>query len=194
MKKAILVPSEMMQSEKPVDETLGNLDIEMMRIINTRNLPADIKLSKYYQTLQRYKTLQTKRNNPYEIGIDSYTDTQINLDSILKGIPESKIPQARLLTDFITNQNGIHIEDNGEIIINGTKINNSNIVDIIHDLIRDRKTHLPPKGVEDLVKVLKRANIPLEYIGNKNRLQLFQHIQQQQQPPPFQRGHNEWVE
>ena len=32
MRKAILIPSDFTQSVKPVDEALGNLDSEMMRI------------------------------------------------------------------------------------------------------------------------------------------------------------------
>ena len=189
MKKAILVPSDIAQNVKPLDETLGNLDSEMMRIIHTQDIPMDVKLRKYNQVLQRFRTMQTERNRPYEIEIKDYNTHKVDIESILRGIPEKKIPQAKLLTDFITKQHPIQIEENGEITLNGTQIYNSNIVDIVHDLIRDRKTNLPPTGIENLARVLKQANMPLEYIGNKNRINLFH----QHNPAPFRRPQN-WEE
>lgn len=40
--------------------------------------------------------------------------------------------------------------------------------------MRDRKTHAAPVGLKPLAKALKQANVPLEYIGNKNRINYFQ--------------------
>lgn len=180
MKKAILVPSDFTQNVKPVDQTLNNLDSEMMSIIQNSVVPMDVKVRKYNQILQRYKFLQNDRNKPYTFQIEEQV-TNIDFERILKGIPETKIPLAKLLTDFLLKQENIHVEENGEITVNGTRIQNSNIIDIVHDLVRDRKTNLPPVGVEALAKVLKQANIPLEYIGNKNRHTLFQ---QTLQTPP----------
>jgi hypothetical protein len=174
MKKVILVPNEITQVIKPVDKTLENLDSEMTSIIYSTNIPLDAKLLKYNQVLQRFKFLQTERNKPYSIEIEERGSQKLDFDKILKGIPEKKIPAAKLLTDFISKLDNIHIESNGEISINGHRISNSNIIDLVHDLVRDRKTNMPPLGIEPLTFALKQANVPMEYIGNKNRLDLFQ--------------------
>lgn len=190
MKKVLLVPSDITQTVKPVDETLSNLDSEMMRIISAQDMPLDVKIRKYNQVLQRYKFLQMERNRPYQIEDLQQKNETIQYETILKGLPETKVPLAKLLTDFIMQQSNIQIENNGEISVNGSRIRNSNIVDIIHDLVRDRKTHLPPTGVDRILGVLKQANMPLEYIGNKNRLPLYM----QTNPPTVLRRANQWEE
>jgi hypothetical protein len=52
----------------------------------------------------------------------------------------------------------------------------SNIVDLIHDLSRERKTQKAPQGLQEFVKVLRSANLPLEYIVNKNRRSMFNEL------------------
>jgi len=62
--------------------------------------------------------------------------------------------------------------ENGEVIIDDERIKNSNIIDIVHDLTRDRK-NIAPMGTEHVINALRKANIPREFIGNKNRHELF---------------------
>ena len=47
MRKAILIPSDFTQSVKPVDETLGNLDSEMLRIIHEKNIALKVFYVEY---------------------------------------------------------------------------------------------------------------------------------------------------
>jgi len=181
MKKAILIPSDIAQVIKPVDDTLKSLDSEMLNMISNQELPLDLKMIKYNQILQRYNFLQTERNKPYKVEIEeSHPILMKTFDHILEGIPKKQLHIAKSLLDFISKQQNIQVESNGELTINGMKINNSNIVDLIHDLVRDRKTHPAPAGIKQVAKALKQANIPLEYIGNKNRLYYFQ--QEHQSP------------
>jgi hypothetical protein len=174
MKKAILVPADFNLQRKPFDEPLGNLDAEMLRILQTQSIPSDVKIRQYNQTLQRYMSLKAGRDKPYSLEITE-TEPSNNLDeTILKGLPPTKLELGKTLLDFINKQDNIIVEKNKEVTINGTRIPNSNIIDLVHDLVRDRKTHLPAIGNDKLIHALRLANIPLEYIGNKNRHDLFQ--------------------
>jgi hypothetical protein len=170
MKKAILVPSEFGQQVRPVDEPLSDIDSEMMRIMQMQNLPLDIKIRNYNQLLQRYMTMKNIRNQPLKLDIQEQDSSVVSEDEILEGIPLTKKEIGRLLLSFIRKQANIVIERNGEVTINGNRIPDSNIVDLVHDIVRDRKTSKPPAGSRPFLKALKNANIPLEYIGNKNRL------------------------
>jgi len=176
MRKAILVPSDFaQQSVKPVDDTLIRLHSEMMNTIPNDSIPLDIKMIKYNQILQRYKFLQNERDKPYRLEIeDPSTIYSTITENVFDGIPKRQFPLAKLLTDFISKQQNIKIETNGELNIDGTIIKNSKIIDLVHDLSRNRKTHPAIVGIKPFAKALKHANIPIEYIGNKNRLYYFQ--------------------
>jgi hypothetical protein len=192
--KMILVPSDIGRDTRPVDETLNNLDSGMMKIIQDKNLPIDIKWKMYSQLLQRFRSLQNSRNKPIEIEVKSDKLVSIEDSDILEGVPEKKIHQARLLLDFIHKQHNIEIEENGELTINGNREYGSNIIDLIHDFVRERKTNLVPVGGKVLAKTLKSANMPLEYIGNKNRLELFATVQSPQRATVTGRTATRWIE
>lgn len=170
MKKAILVPADFNLQRNPIDKPLGNLDAEMLRILQAQSLSPDIKIRQYNQTLQRYMSLKADRDKPYSLEITNI-EPSITLDeTVLRGLPPTKLQMGKTLLDFINKQDNIIVEKNKEVTINGTRIPHSNIIDLVHDLVRDRKTHLPAIGSDRFIDALRIANIPLEYIGNKNRL------------------------
>ena len=63
--------------------------------------------------------------------------------------------------------------DRGELIHEGVAIPGSNITDLVHDLVRKRKT-FEPVGWQQLTSQLRGSNIPMELVGNAARRQ---HIQ-----------------
>jgi len=82
--KYFLVPSSLNQSGKPVDYILNNLDGEMMRILNNKNLPADAKWAEYSQILQRPNYMKKDRDNPLEIHIYETSESKsLNFEDIL---------------------------------------------------------------------------------------------------------------
>jgi hypothetical protein len=196
MKKAILVPSEFGQHVRPIDESLSNIDSEMMRIMQMQQVPMDVKMRNYNQLLQKYMTMKNIRNQPIKLEVDDGESSMlVSENEVLDGIPATKKEIARLLFNFIRKQDNITIARNGEVTINGKRIPESNIVDLVHDTIRDRKTFKAPTGSSPFLKALKDANIPLEYIGNKTRLvNLLQTDILRPQNPSTPAMHVGWVE
>jgi len=97
MRKAFLVPSDITQTVKPVDETLNALDSEMLYTIQNKVDPMDIKMIKYNQILQRYKFLETERNKPYTIEVEQNTTLNKLSEHIFEGMPKKQLPLAKLL-------------------------------------------------------------------------------------------------
>lgn len=56
-------------------------------------------------------------------------------------------------------------DDDGVVYIHREKIPHSNIIDLLHDVIRVRKSIQPP-GWEQLLQILKEINIPNEFVTN----------------------------
>jgi hypothetical protein len=158
--KYLMVPAAATQSNKPVDHILNNLDTEMMQILVNTDLPPDIKYAQYSQLLHRHRMLLQDRNKPYEIPIIDRTPTvnSVNESEILNNIPKKRLTVAKSLIEFISKQPNICIKDNNEIEINGKLIKNSNIVDIIHDFSRDRKSDAPI-GANIVARELRNASI-----------------------------------
>jgi hypothetical protein len=169
MKKMILVPSELTSQTNPINQILKNLDIEMMNILKREDIPMDQKLRQYNQTLSRYSSLENTKNQPYKLDIIESRNNAISDEEVLNGIPKRNEKLAKALWRFVKKNNRIIIEDDGEVTVDGTTVRGSNIIDLIHDLSRERKTKQPARGMTEFAGALKASNLPLEYVANKNR-------------------------
>lgn len=88
---------------------------------------------------------------------------------ILSLIPKSYIKKGESLLDFLlTNQNKVHWNDDGTVLVDNNKISGSNIVDLVNDSLRPLKKS-DPIGWEKFAKALKDLKVPLTYIGNPKR-------------------------
>ena len=57
----------------------------------------------------------------------------------------------------------------GQLIVDGKTVQSSNVVDLLSDLARKKKTTKPPKGMDTLLDVLKARNIAKSLIINETR-------------------------
>ena len=58
--------------------------------------------------------------------------------------------------------------DSGECLHEGVAVPSSNVVDLVHDLLRTRKTS-DPVGLQQFARQMHAANIPMELVGNVAR-------------------------
>ena len=63
--------------------------------------------------------------------------------------------------------------DRGELIIEGSAIPGSNMMDLANDVLRKRKQS-DPVGWRPFAKHLKHINLPMELVGNVDRRQYIQ--------------------
>lgn len=172
MKKMILVPSDFSSQSKSVDTLLKKLDIEMSEILNKNDIPMDVKLRQYNQALSRYTSLQHDKKEPYKLEISESSPVSIEDKEILQGIPKNNVAAAKSLLAFVKKNDRIQIDEKGEVTVDGTHLRGSNIIDLIHDLARNRKARILPIGLPEFAQALKVSNVPLEYIVNKNRKEM----------------------
>jgi hypothetical protein len=175
-KKIVMVPHDVTQNRIPVDNIIDKLEYDLQNMMNDKNHAIDVKLVKYNQILQRYNTMTRKKKAPYAIEFQEEIPSLFTDEQILEGIPEKQLKHAKLLLENVKNSPHINSTPSGEIILDGNIIHGSNIVDLIHDFSRESKSRSPALGSEKFAKVLDRSNIPLECIGNKQRLKLFRPV------------------
>ena len=172
----------------PPTDTVGKivqtLDDEMKTILDRKDLDDGIKVTLYNQVLQRYNGLVDKRikepirtisvNEPTKDSMTKNEEDEKEEDTpirrleatVLDTVPKSLQAKARRLMEHL--KRNVAWSDRGELVHEGVPVAGSNAVDLVHDLLRKRKTDAPT-GWRSLAKQLRTVNIPMELIGNAAR-------------------------
>lgn len=193
VKKMLLVdPVQLQTRQRPVPDALGTtistLDQTINDILADNTVDEYTKARQYSQALQRYLTLSDKyRDQPLgkvEIKESLKPATTEEPQSTLKQEPQSTLHQTlpptlrskgEALLNHLESVPGIKWDNKQQLVIDEKTVPKSNVVDLIDDLVRDRKTAKPPPGWSELATVLKRVNTPRALIANsKRRLDLIQ--------------------
>lgn len=174
-KKYILVPEERLKQF--AEEKLSELDQLMHDILKKKNLNDSEKATLYVQTLQKYvnfpfptdKNIEQK-NAPLSDKTTSSETVEKKVDpieeAILKSVPIETTAITKNIIDFIRqHQSNVFWTPDKELVVQGKVIHNTNIVDLITHLIRNRKTY--PKGHDIFYKELNEIDLPSNFIKNK---------------------------
>lgn len=186
----VLVPQETLENVRKQHNTendglssqVDEFKMELDKVLQNAKLPADELFKIYTQLFARYSNLDMANKQPMKVLLqkseNDLSEEVVKHDqfiwpiTVLDGLPKNKRNQAASLIDEIKNNPRIKIDKIGEIIIDGTVIPNSHIIDLIHDFTRQRKSAKPAVGSDVFAKVLKDSNVPREYIGNIDRFNI----------------------
>lgn len=191
-KKMALVPHELITRLRKEDDDallghINSLDDDMKQIISS-NKPTDVKLKLYQQALQRYLVLKEQQKQPIQIEIKPPTveapDAPVPVqhmplpasvhNAVSDYIPARYQRQAKLLLQHIESHPGeIGWNEHQELLINGQRVVNSNIVDLVYDFVLPTRTETQPAyGAIEFADILRQTNAPTGAILNKHRLYL----------------------
>ena len=174
-----------LRSPPPPTDTVGKkvqaLDDEMKAILDRKDLDDGTKVTLYNQLLQRYNVLVDKRvKEPVrviavgkEVGTEPEKTSSMEAD-VVNTVPKSLQAKARCLMEHL--KRNVVWSDRGELIHEGVPVAGSNVVDLVHDLLRKRKTGGDPTGWQSFARQLRVINIPMELVGNATRKAYIQQI------------------
>src|SRR5215470_2306155 len=131
-KIALTTPEERRQSE---------MDLEMRKVLESDE-PDDIKVLKYSQVLAKMRNIR----KPLE---DNIIDDKYILDSISEDVRH----KAKRLLDKVKESNELDWNKYGELIYKQTTIPNSDIVQLLTDILKTR-TYEKPVGWHDFAEAL----------------------------------------
>ena len=119
---------------------------------------------------------------------ESVSSTAAWEEQVLNVIPRSFRSKAKNLLKHIRNVKDLAWTPTGEMVYRGRVVPESHIVDLVGDMMRERKTAEDPAGWEMFATALKHSNVPKDFIGHEGRKRWMQQQQQPQQslPPPQQ--------
>ena len=182
--KMALVPVEMLENMIKKNSTLTALQnpnkdqllksIESVNNLNENSdLPENIKADRQARNLKEVSVMARKLI-PKSIPI-TREDIKIDNDDYenrLEHVPKTyQRPAKAILRELKHHPNRLQIDKNtSEVTIDGEKLVHSNLIDLISDVVRPRKTAIAPLHASRFLQLLADLNIPEQLIGNKNRI------------------------
>ena len=170
----------------PLVRNLSELDAEMNQILSRQDIADDEKLKLYHQVMQRYleydrqrKDRQsvplkiisnTKQEGTNEAKAPTFSQKEVQIeDEIIDSVPKTIRNKARLLVNKLKQNKEIMFwNDRGELVYDGKPVQGTSIVDLVRDVMGDRK-RFQPYNWKMFSRGLARINTPLDWVGNENR-------------------------
>lgn len=192
MKKLVVVPEKMLQELNdlktknrptlPVDPEVTktvDLQFEMDHLLKRNDLSESDKSRMFGESLHKFKQSHSKALES-SLGVNDIkpvikpeikpiTNSNNIHDKIIESVPPSMQRKAKLLLQSLEGHSNLSWDHQGVMQINGKPIKGSNMIDLVNDIIRQRKTSSPPVGWQQFSQGLRDINIPKEYVGNKQR-------------------------
>ena len=158
-----------------IDTTLRDLDAEMTSILDRSDADESEKVRLYNQALLRYNDMTKARAaKPIPVVVEvkkeaaatmPTTASVVEPTDIVGTLPKTLQMKGRQL---LSRLSAVTWNERGELIHKGVAIRGSNAVDLVHDLLRNRKTP-DPVGWQQFANQMRAANIPMELVGNVTR-------------------------
>ena len=153
----------------------------MTSILDRSDVNVGEKVRLYNQTLLRCNDMtKILANKPTRVVVvndekvaNEYNKEEENdtTSEIVSTMPKSLQIKARMLTARLKKM--VDWNYRGELLHQGTAIPESNITDLVHDLVRIRKT-FEPMGWQQLASQPRGSKISMELVGNVARKQPLQ--------------------
>ena len=177
VRKMALVDPRLLKSlraplPEAIDTTLPDLDAEMTSILDGSDADESEKVRLYNQALLRYNDMTKARAaKPIPVVVEvkkeaaATTALVVEPADIVGTLPKTLQMKGRQL---LSRLSAVTWNERGELIHKGVAIRGSNAVDLVHDLLRNRKTP-DPVGWQQFANQMRAANIPMELVGNVTR-------------------------
>jgi hypothetical protein len=178
--QAVDVTSMINPELSAIDITLQGLQRGLQNLLQNHDLPLDDKAKLYSNFLQQYLTMRQKQRGVYThpsgVSLKEPIDRAVNQQSpqhlemqVVNSVPKPLQKHAKLLLERVKEDSDLGWNDRGELLVENQVIPQSNIVDLIGDLLSKRKNFNPP-GWEELSRKLYEGNVPQNLVRNPDRL------------------------
>ena len=175
-----------------LEEKMCQLDQAMQHVLDRKDVSQEEKLKLYHQILQKYlvepmtvKVIgEPSPLEPHNIALPlplvAEDGTQESMEAeIIQSAPKNLRHKASVLLRCIKQDDNIAWNAKGELVYKGDVVLNTHIHDLVQDVLRKHKTHVPV-GWQTFARALRESNIPQDLVGN---LDHWQWMNQEEQTP-----------
>jgi len=142
---------------------------EINKLLNTHSVYTDNYEKKPVKLPFHFIPGSTPTPSPHmgDMGEDPHMG-DLWMTNIVDSLPKTTQKTGKLLLQHIKASGGkVAWDEQGRLLIAGKIIPETNILDLIHSVVRIRKTAPLPSGVHAFVDALKLLNTPTELLRNK---------------------------
>ena len=145
--------------DKPIHTLVNQMDSNLNNILH-KNISEYDKEKLYSQELSKYLSMRQQKNTTPP------PPNSFNPPNLMTSIPKMYRNKAEGLLEYLKADQDVQWDDQGHLYLDQKKIDNSHIIDLIHDAMRLRKKVHRPHGWRELSSHLRKKNIPRELVGN----------------------------
>ena len=168
----------------PTLKEINRIDHNMQSVLSDTLSDPDTQVKKFNELLTKYNI--QKENFQKSPTVPSFKSADTNSDQTqsvtkfsrwmedtIESLPKSVKKTGQLLLNHIKNSGGkLGWDEHGRMMLHGAVIPQTNILDLIHSVVRSRKKAPPPSGVDQFVSALMELNTPTELLRNKPKTTL----------------------
>ena len=185
-RKMALIPLDMLQRlnkpdltpiKNPSQDQLVKTMEQMSNVLNDNSIPDDIKSSRYNEKIKDF-TVYADKVTSGNVRTPSYSTTEPTENKMFYSLPKTfQQPANILLKELEKFPERVQWDNNtNELTIDGKRMVGSNIIDLVGDVMRNRKTVSPLMYSDAFLQLLADVNVPEEFIRNKSRLTQFRSL------------------
>ena len=170
MKKANLTPLTQPNKDRVVKEMA-----EMSSLLRDEGLPDSLKASRYSEKLKDYSTFANKLIEPTVQKQQQSSPSVHPQQDMFASLPTTyRAPANVLMRELEKYPHMIQWNPTThEVSVKGQTLKGSNVVDLISDVMRTRKTAKVPIHGSSFLKTLADLNLPESFVKNKYRISQF---------------------
>ena len=186
-KKMALIPMDMLHRmnkpdltpiKNPTQDQLVKTMGEMSNVLHDNNLPDDIKSTRFNEKIKDFSVYADKiTSTPTAKKTTVITPKFYSLPKTFQQ------PANILLTELEKFPHRVRWDNiTNELTIDGKHMAGSNLIDLVGDVLRNRKSVSPPMYSDAFLQLLVDLNVPEDFIRNKNRLAQFRSLKTFNEP------------
>lgn len=142
------------------ERTLTKLDTDIESTLNS-DLPDDEKAKRYLETLHKFRAIDDFNDSSKQLEKRNDIETEV-IDSV----PSTQQYKAKRLMNYFKKVPDIEWSEKGELIYRQHIIPNSHIIDLVSDILKKKTVGKNPEGWQEIVNILREANVPREFVPN----------------------------
>ena len=146
----------------------SKLHKEMQNTLDRVDLSESEKSQLYGEKLHQFQTAHCKVFTASPKSVTKSNTKAPMHERILESVPKTMRRKIQLLLDLLSDHSNMLWDDHGTLMIHGKPVEGTHIIDLVNDIIRQRK-HFDPQGWQLFSKGLKEVNIPQDVVGHRKR-------------------------